>query len=301
MNHANASIMEQIFSKQLTFTEGNGYLHGFSTGTVKVKSKFRTAQGGQRISKLNVLRDQTWTPAMPILVWVIDHPEGVWVVDTGENARVTEEGYFKKEGPVLNFINTRFFHFEVKPAEEVGQQLAALGYQTKDIRAVVLTHLHLDHFDGLKDFENTPIMVHQLEWEKPSAALPSLYPEWFEPIPLKLTADKAGIFDLSHPLTDSGEIKLVHTPGHTLGHCSVLVQTTDLEFFLAGDVTYNQAQLEQETLAGAHQHFKWARQTMRRIKQYATQHRLIYLPSHDEGCLTRLSQNQTFGSQQTFS
>jgi len=81
------NTMKRTISKEIEFEEGTGFLHGFSTGTVKVKSKFRTAKGGQLLSKINFLIDKDWTEEMPILVWVIDHPEGVIVIDTGENAK----------------------------------------------------------------------------------------------------------------------------------------------------------------------------------------------------------------------
>ena len=172
--------MKHSFSQPVRFKEGDGYLHGFSTGLVSVKPSFRTAKGGQYLSKLNFLLDQSWTEFMPIMVWVVDHPEGVFVIDTGENAQVTDKDYFKKEGIILNYINTRSFRFDVKPEDELGAQLDRLGYSQKDISKVILTHLHLDHFDGLNYFDQTEILVNELEWEQPSFALPSLYPSWFE-------------------------------------------------------------------------------------------------------------------------
>ncbi len=284
--------MKQAFSKSIKFKEGDGFLHAFSTGMVKVKSKFRTAKGGEFISKLNFLLDNEWTEYMPIMVWVIDHPEGVFIVDTGENASVSEQDYFKKEGPFLNFINTKSFIFDVKPADEIGPQLQRLGYDKNNIYAVVLTHLHLDHFDGLHYFENTKIMVNQLEWEKPSFSLPSLYPDWFSPETISLVPSKERHFRLSKSLVESGEIQLVHTPGHTIGHCSVLLKTSDLHYLLAGDVTYNQHQIINTINAGGHQKFKFSQDTYAAIKGYATKNNLVYLPSHDNLSLERIEHDE---------
>lgn len=283
-------MMKTSFSKKIRFRDGDGLLHGFSTGFVKVKSAFRTAKGGTLTSKIHFLLDTEWTEYMPIMVWVIDHPEGIFVVDTGENARVSNKGYFKNEGPIANFINTRSFQFNVSPEDEVGPQLTKLGLQLTDIHNVLLTHLHLDHFDGLSYFEETAILVNELEWKKPSFALPSLYPTWFQPQTVKLsTAD--GDFGLSKPIVQSGEIQLVHTPGHTLGHCSVLVKGSDLHYFLAGDTTYHQHQLTAGINAGGHQDFKLAASTYASILSYASKHKLIYLPSHDVNGLHRLEHN----------
>lgn len=284
--------MKRTVSKEIEFREGTGYLHGFSTGTVKVKSKFRTAKGGQLLSKINFLIDKKWTEEMPILVWVIDHPEGVFVVDTGENANVTQPDYFKQEGFILESINKKSFRFNVSPKEEVGNQLKKLGYEQKDISKVILTHLHLDHFDGLSFFDETPILVHDKEWKNPSFALPSLYPEWFVPEKVKLNINRKNKFEGITNLTESKEIAMIHTPGHTNGHCSVLIKTKDIHYLLAGDVTYNQTQLIKNINAGGHQSFKKSRNTFKKIKEYGRENNLIYLPSHDNNSLNRVTYNE---------
>lgn len=279
----------KTYSKSIKFKEGDGFLHGFTTGMVKVKSGFKTAKGGALRSKINFLLQNEWTDFLPIWVWVIDHPEGVFVVDTGENVKVSTDGYFKKEGPILEYINKSSFVFDVSPEEEVGPQLRRLGYQDNDISQVILTHLHLDHFDGLHYFEHTPILINRLEWEKPSFALPSLYPEWFNPVQLDVSKAAQGGFNRAINLTESGEVQLLHTPGHTLGHCSVLVKGETSDYLLASDVTYDQDQLLGNIHAGGHQSFKHAKATYHMIKTYAAANRLVYLPSHDPESLTRLA------------
>lgn len=284
--------MTKAFSKQVRFKEGDGMIHGFTTGTVQVKSKFRTARGNVFTSKINFLFDDEFTEPMPVMVWVVDHPEGIFVVDTGENAEVNNDDYFKDENFLLRYINKKSWKFHVEPDDEVGPQLKQLGYSEKDIKSVILTHLHIDHFDGLKYFENTTILVNQLEWEKSSSALPSLYPDWFSPDQIKLKESKSNGFKNTSALVESGEIELVHTPGHTLGHCSVLVKTSQMHYLLAGDVTYNQRQLENNINAGGHQSFKLAEDTYQSVKSYGAKNKMVYLPSHDNLGLDRLEKDQ---------
>src|SRR4051812_19880658 len=52
-------------------------VHGLCTGTVAVKTAFRTKKGRGIFSKLNIIADSRFTEFMPIWVWVIEHPEGV--------------------------------------------------------------------------------------------------------------------------------------------------------------------------------------------------------------------------------
>ncbi len=120
----------------------------------------------------------------------------------------------------------------------------------------------------------------------------SLFPEWLEPELLKIKTSPLDTFERTSSLSHSREILLVHTPGHTVGHCSVLVKTKDIHYFLAGDVTYNQDQLLNNVHAGGHQNFKHALQTYREIKNYGVRHKLIYLPSHDIGSMDRILKDQ---------
>jgi N-acyl homoserine lactone hydrolase len=112
---------------------------------------------------------------------VIEHPERIFVIDTGENSKINEPDYFKSSGWFANWFNQTMFKFEISREEEIDQQLLYLGIRPKDLSAVILTHLHLDHIDGLKYFPETKILVNKLEWEHPYGDLPRLYPSWFKP------------------------------------------------------------------------------------------------------------------------
>jgi glyoxylase-like metal-dependent hydrolase (beta-lactamase superfamily II) len=243
------------------------------------------------LSKINFMMDHEFTEPLPIWVWVIEHTEGVFLVDTGENAHVNDKGYFKKEGMVLNWMNTTQFKFQVEPSEEIGAQLSNLNLLPDDVDQVVLTHLHLDHTDGLQYFHNSKVLVHEYEWKHPSFALPSLYPDWFVPELVQLQDIKNSIFSKGYSLTEANDLILIATPGHTKGHCSVLAVPEDISYLFAGDVTYDQQQLIDEEFAGAHQDFTLAKGTYDTIKKYAAQNRTIHLPSHDSRSSFRLSNN----------
>jgi len=130
--------------------------------------------------------------------------------------------------------------------------------------------------------------VNQLEWNKPSFAMPSMYPEWFSPNKVELKDSKNNHFTKYLPLVESGEIEMVHTSGHTVGHCSVLIKTSEIHYLLAGDATYDQHQLEQGINVGGHQSFKLGQTTYKEIKSYASKNKLVYLPSHDNQVFDRI-------------
>ena len=256
-------------------------VHLFSTGRVAVKSRFReTRVFSKLLSMLDFIVDRKWTEWLPIWVMVIEHPEGIFVVDTGERAVVSDPGYFRSSGVLAEWFDSSQFRFFVRREEEVDRQLERLGIGLGDVRAVVLTHLHFDHTDGLCYFPDTPILVNRLEWERPYGALPRLWPAWLKPRLLELE-DSLEDFSRISWITESRDIALVHTPGHTYGHCSVLLRTDGCHVLFAADVCYSQDQLVRGGFAANAASWRMGRETYRVVKEYGERNPLVVIPSHD--------------------
>src|SRR5271170_7915263 len=120
-------------------------VHAIRTGLVQVRKAQRESKGKGPARIANMLFDEEWTEWLPIYAWAIEHDEGVIVVDTGETSRVHQIGYFPNWHPFYR----RATKFSVHPDEEIGPQLSGLGISPRDVRHVVLTHLHTDHAAGL--------------------------------------------------------------------------------------------------------------------------------------------------------
>ncbi len=275
------------FSKELHIDGRPIKIHGMATGSVSVKSMFRDAKRKGVLAQIDYAKDESFTEWMPILTWAIEHPEGIWLIDTGENTEVMNANYFKTSGKFSQWLNATQFKFEINKQEEVHFQLDKLGIATDQIDNIILTHLHPDHVNGLKFFNNCQVNVHELEWNKPYGQLPTLYPTWFRPTLLHLTDQYKG-FEKTTNLTNDGRLKLVFTPGHTYGHCAVLLEADEGCIFFAGDVTYNQNQLINNTFSAANADYNDAKSSYENIKQLASKNRLIFLPSHDAASGKRL-------------
>jgi glyoxylase-like metal-dependent hydrolase (beta-lactamase superfamily II) len=130
-------------------------IHAIRTGLVKVKLPQMEARGTGQIRLAHVLFDNDWSDWLPIYAWVIEHEEGIIVVDAGETSRVHEHGYHPTWHPFFRLAT----QFSVHPDEEIGPQLRNLGITPKDVRHVVLTHLHTDHAGGLAHFPESKIWV----------------------------------------------------------------------------------------------------------------------------------------------
>jgi N-acyl homoserine lactone hydrolase len=279
-----------MFDRQTVQLTSNGKpvtVHLVSTGGVSVKTKFREATKTGYLAMPDFILDKKFTEWMPIWVLIIEHPEGVFVIDTGENADVNNPGYFKSSGMFANWFDTTQFKFKVERDEEIGPQLDQLNIPIEKIKAVALTHLHLDHIDGLKYFPATQIVVNKREWEKPFGDLPKLYPPWFKPTLVDLD-EKYDVFERVHYLTEAKDMLLVETPGHTYHHCSVLLEADECSIFFAADICYTQYQLIQEKYSGTNASHKMAKETYQKVKQFAAHNKLVFIPSHDAAAAARL-------------
>jgi N-acyl homoserine lactone hydrolase len=266
-------------------------IHVIQTGTVAVKAKQVSGHGGNSLRLINTMLDKTWTDPLPIYAWVIEHPEGLIVVDTGETARVAEPGYFPWWHPYYKGSLREW----VRPEEEIGPRLRALGFSPDDVRWVLLTHFHTDHAGGLSHFPKSQILVSRAEYQaarglrgKLKGYLPQHWPSWFAPTLLDFAPQPFGAFSHSSPLTKAGDVQLVATPGHTVGHYSVVVQDTQEALFFAGDTSYTERLMLAQTVDGVTSDIGAYRETARQVLTFMQSTPTIYLPSHDPDAPQRL-------------
>lgn len=174
--------------------------------------------------------------------------------------------------------------------DEIDVQLQRRGFSEADLRSVVLTHLHTDHMNGVRHFLRTQISVSRTELDSFHRAPP------FNPIaehallsPFTFLDEAFGAFDQNLPVTQDGSIRIVPTPGHTLGHASVIVVENNVHYFLAGDVCFSLDMLLKGHVDGVSQDAARAQETFRRTLAHAGTNPTVFLPSHDPDSEYRLS------------
>ena len=147
------------------------------------------------------------------------------LIDTGREKILVDTGIAGTDAPYL-----QGFGFEQSAEQKLTARLAALGCQCRDIDIVINTHLHIDHSGNNRLFEHAKIYVnlHELQF--------AYVPGYQERVYNR--------HDFDHRLSyipvrgDVEIVKGVHvlqTPGHTPGHQSVLVETTEGTILLTGD------------------------------------------------------------------
>lgn len=270
-------------------------IHAIQTGTVAVTAAWREGVGHGRRRLLHAILDRDWTEPLPIHAFAIEHPEGVIVVDTGEDARASQGSYFPRWHP-----GVRAFREWVEPEQEIGPQLERLGIRPRDVRWVVMTHLHTDHAGGLRHFPDNEILVTRAELEFASGVRGRVrgyvankhWPSSFDPSVLELDPEPLGPFPESLRLTEAGDVTIVPLPGHTPGQIGVLVQDGDHTVLLAGDSSYTEDLMLRGTADGVGVDDRGQRLTHERIRAYAADNPTVYLVAHDPETAVRLAERR---------
>lgn len=262
----------------------NVKVHALQTGNVNVKKEHFQYSGNGILRFPKILFSNNWNGEMPIWTWVIETNSGNYLIDTGESIDFYNSNHFKTK--TENFIYRKMLQFNVKREEEIDQQLKKIGLSTNSIDAVILTHLHLDHVDGVKYFYDSKFLVSKIDWDNPSGVPTGKFPKWFKP-ELILCEKSNDEFRRSYSI--SKNIKLISTPGHTIGHQSALLNIDNYFILFAGDMTFSEQQLLYCEVGGINMNITKSKNTIKEVQNFSNQVNLIYLPSHDPKSGERLA------------
>ncbi len=223
---------------------------------------------------------------LPVPAFLVRHPTaGPVLIDTGLHPSVSTD-------PRQNLGRILGGMFELESGTDVPSRLRDKGINPKDVKVVILTHLHVDHASAISEFPNATFVVSAAEWEAATSS-PSLRKGYrrqtfdyaFDYATVDFDADfigSYGPFGRTFDVFGDGTIRLVFTPGHSEGHCSVICSLPRRDFVALGDAAYFWRQIEGGTepylVADLH---NW-RRSLRELNAYrqAFPYALV-VPSHD--------------------
>lgn len=159
------------------------------------------------LSRLEAFND------IPVHGFVIKHPSvGAILVDTG----VGYPESLVREWKVVN--------------KHAADAMAEHDLSPADVRIVINTHLHFDHCGQNAVFKHAPFYVQRSELER-ARREDTVTNEWFD-----FTGARFELLDGDAEIAEG--VRVVATPGHTVGHQSVLVEGADGEALMIGDAAY---------------------------------------------------------------
>jgi N-acyl homoserine lactone hydrolase len=227
--------------------------------------------------------------SIPVPAFLVEHPgAGPLLVDTGLHPSVAVN-------PRQNLGRLALMTFkdlQMKPEQAVSAQLRARGIDPSEVKVVVMTHMHIDHASAISEYPQATFVVSKAEWA--AATEKSQLHGYvrrqfdhafdyrlldFEGSGVREGAGSAGTgasalpssfsgFARSFDLFGDGSVRCVYTPGHTLGHMSVVLRTRAREVLLAGDAIYLRASLDDTHLPYLTADEHLFRRSLRELQQY---------------------------------
>lgn len=208
-------------------------LHVFNTGWITIPEK-RLYLGGENS-----------THTLPVLCYVIEHPQGLIVFDTGLNA-----AFATFPGHYAGWMNQLALPFSSLAGLNLATQMQACGLAAEKVTHVALSHLHYDHTGDLYAFPQAQRLVTRQEWaaaRSPLRRVRGYFRKEFAGLDFTLldfparavpAQDEIAIHGYGIDMLGDGNLILVPTFGHTPGHQSLLVFLPYGTVLLAGDVVY---------------------------------------------------------------
>lgn len=207
-----------------------------------------------------------------------------WLVKDGKKNILIDAGIADTE-----FVARWKISAYIAPRELLG----AMGIRPEDISAIILTHLHADHCDGLTDFPDATLYLQRNEYSAIQAALArapgdaSSNGYWRQHLELLQDAEKRGTLRLLEGDAEiTPNIRVELEPFHTRGTQSVVVRTAGAKVYLVPDNAYLDANLEGPLAVGTAVDYSGNLEYLERLKELKQSGHVI-IPGHEPGIFRR--------------
>ncbi len=184
-------------------------IHPIVMGSKEFDRTFMTHQYGHGESMI-----------IPIYCWYLEGGDKKILIDTGEQA------------PIVSSIREQALGTKIVSFDE---GLEKWGLKPEDIDIVIHTHLHRDHIENDNKCINATFYIHEKEWYQVDDPHPLDYR--YEDNFLWDIEDRGQIVFVKEDMEIVPGVSVIHTPAHTEGGMSVLVETDQGKAIITGFCT----------------------------------------------------------------
>jgi glyoxylase-like metal-dependent hydrolase (beta-lactamase superfamily II) len=160
----------------------------------------------------NLTREEVASSNMGVTCYLVVHPKGLLLFDTGLDDRLVGRPLYE---------NVLEGYAQLKQNTLVGQ-LADIGVTPAMIDYLVLSHYHWDHVGNAADYAGATWLVYPGDRERMFGKEARGY-AWFREY-AALEKSRTQLLEGDHDVFGDGSVVVLATPGHTEGHCSLLVR-----------------------------------------------------------------------------
>ena len=219
---------------------------------------------------------------IPVSMWVIKHKKGVVVFDTGNNVAISDGACstYWAQG------SCDFLKPSQKRSDVIDKQVEKLGFKVDDVKVVVTSHSHLDHTGNIALF---PKAVHIFQKKE---LYQGYWPEKFQGRAQNgtfvlndlVSARDYDFYEIDgdYDLFGDGEVMILSTPGHTIGHQSMKVKlNSGSHVIMSQDAVWMQENLDGYP-AGLNFSVQAYTNSLQRLKRMRDLEGAQLLMAHDE-------------------
>ncbi len=183
----------------------------------------------------------------PARAWLIETAAGPVLWDTGYS-----EAFLHATQRSVYGLHALIAPVTFDSTQGAAQQLRKHGLPPREIRTLVASHLHADHYAGMRDFPDAALVCSREAWSHvrglwglqavAAAFIPELLPTdiaarltFVEHFPERALPATLAPFTHAWDLSGTGEVLAVPLPGHARGHLGAFVATDAGWVLLASD------------------------------------------------------------------
>ncbi|HNE20449.1 MAG TPA: MBL fold metallo-hydrolase [Turneriella sp.] len=208
---------------------------------------------------------------VPVLAHLVRHPQkGDILIDTGFDASFARSGHgnFGCMGVFFDFARQN-------PGSDIAAQL--LAHNAK-LTAVYFTHMHVDHTAG------APALAKDIPYIAGKGTLADSYADIFglcmkhldgietiKEIDFSAQPEVAGVGRVFDIFGD-GTVWAIHTPGHSAGHMSFLVNAKEGAYLVTGDASHTAYGFQNNMAPGKMHDHAQGEQTLATLRALAARH-----------------------------